>query len=313
LASGAGLEIDCEGNLWAVDQSNEMIYQAESGESASLCSPDTVPWLTEDPISGTVVPSGTQAIDIGWWANVAEVDQPGDYYAGLKIKSNDPANQNLVLPVTMTVTPPATWGKLEGTVTSPGYCDADPAPLEGAEVLVESWMTETVTFTVFVDVYAEDFEANDGGYTTSGTTSWAWGTPTSGPGTAHSGTNVWATNLSGNYNNNEDGYITSPDIDLSAYAGQSTTLFWWQWYEGENCCDYISLEVSNDGGATWNRVYGEFDGGQVNEGVWEQRDSTLSPSYSVSDFRLRFRFRSDYSVTYPGWYVDDVLITASTT
>jgi len=36
----------------------------------------------------------------------------------------------------MTVNPPATHGKLEGTVTGLGYCDADPAPLEGAEVTV---------------------------------------------------------------------------------------------------------------------------------------------------------------------------------
>jgi subtilisin family serine protease len=48
-------------------------------------------------------------------------------------------------------------------------------------------------------VYFEDFENDDGGYTIDGGfTSWAWGTPTSGPGSAHSGSSVWATNLSGN-------------------------------------------------------------------------------------------------------------------
>ncbi len=59
-------------------------------------------------------------------------------------------------------------------------------------------------------VYFEDFEGSDGGYTTTGTTSFAWGVPTSGPRSAHSGENVWATNLSGNYSDNEHGGIISP-------------------------------------------------------------------------------------------------------
>ena len=49
----------------------------------------------------------------------------------------------------------------------------------------------------------ETFDASDGGWTGSGTASWAWGKPTSGPGAAHSGTRVWATNLAGDYGNDE--------------------------------------------------------------------------------------------------------------
>ena len=41
------------------------------------------------------------------------------------------------VPVTMTVEAPASWGKLDGTVTGLGYCDTDPAPLADANVLVE--------------------------------------------------------------------------------------------------------------------------------------------------------------------------------
>ena len=68
-------------------------------------------------------------------------------------------------------------------------------------------------------VYFEDFEASDGGYVPEGSpTSWAWGMPASGPGVAHSGSNVWATNLNGNYADGEFGYTVSPEIDLSAYS-----------------------------------------------------------------------------------------------
>ncbi len=47
--------------------------------------------------------------------------------------------------------------------------------------------------------FSQNFEAGDGGFTASGLTSWEWGAPTSGPGIAHSGDKVWATNLSDGY------------------------------------------------------------------------------------------------------------------
>ncbi len=153
-------------------------------------------------------------------------------------------------------------------------------------------------------VWFRDFEADNGGFTVSGTTSWAWGAPTSGPGAAHSGANVWATNLSGNYNNSEDGYITSPVINLSAYAGQVPVVQWFQYLQSESDFDYASLEVSKDGGTTWTRVYGEVSGSV--DLSWAKRNAVLDATYAVANFRLRFRFRSDSSVTYPGWYVDDV-------
>lgn len=158
------------------------------------------------------------------------------------------------------------------------------------------------------DVYRQDFEANNGNFTISGATSWAWGAPASGPGNAHSGNKIWATNLSGDYNDEEDGDLTSPDINLSAYAGQNLTLSWWQWLQTESCCDGGQVEVSKDGGASWTQVYEGY--GDVDLG-WSRRSVALGPTYAVSDFRVRFYFSSDDSVTYPGWYVDDVAIARS--
>ena len=54
-------------------------------------------------------------------------------------------------------------------------------------------------------IFSSDFEADSGGLTTSGLTSWAWGAITNGPGAAHSGQKGWATNLDGDYANNENG------------------------------------------------------------------------------------------------------------
>ncbi len=152
--------------------------------------------------------------------------------------------------------------------------------------------------------YFEDFEPDDGGFTTAGVTSWAWGAPTSGPGSAHSGTYAWATNPAGNYGPNESGDLLSPPIDLSAYAGRTPVLEWWQWLKSESNFDRASVEVTRDGGATWQRVYGEVSG-DVSL-AWARQSVALDPSYAVPDFRLRFHFRTDSTVQRPGWYVDDV-------
>jgi len=143
--SGAGLEFDCDGNLWAVDQGTATVYQLESGETGSFCNQD-VPWLSESPITGTLTAGGSQDFTIGF--DAGQVDAPGVYHAQLKIKENTPyvvAN----VPVTLTVTPPADLGLLEGTIETQGYCDENPAPLEGAVVTIED--TNGVTYTVVTD------------------------------------------------------------------------------------------------------------------------------------------------------------------
>jgi N-acetylneuraminic acid mutarotase len=155
----------------------------------------------------------------------------------------------------------------------------------------------------------QDFEVSNGGYIADGTNLWAWGAPTSGPGNAYSGGKVWATNLSGNYHSNENAYLTSPNIDLSAYAGQTLTLSWWQWLWTESGADYASVEVSNNGGGTWTVVYGPASG-DVNTDDWAQHVATLDSSYAVSNFRVRFHFTSDTGGAAPGWYVDDVAVSA---
>lgn len=153
-------------------------------------------------------------------------------------------------------------------------------------------------------IYFEDFEADDGSYTVDGSlTSWEWGEPTSGPGAAHSGSKVWATGLGGNYHNNEYGFIVSPDIDLSAYTGQTILLSWWQWLQTEQWYDYASVEVSNDGGSNWNTIY--WIDGTVSSS-WAKQTMLLDDSYAVSNFKVRFGLSTDFSITFPGFYVDDV-------
>ncbi|HWQ83863.1 MAG TPA: S8 family serine peptidase, partial [Anaerolineales bacterium] len=157
-----------------------------------------------------------------------------------------------------------------------------------------------------VTVYSSDFETDNGGFTISGDDpSWEHGAPTSGPGAAHSGANVWATNLSGNYNNNELSYITSPVIDLSAHTGLTPTISFWHWMDSAiNIFDWGAVEATNDGGATWNTVWEMFG----NIPTWSFQSLALDPSYAVSNFQFRFHLQTDASGQYPGWYIDDVEI-----
>ena len=62
--AGAGMEADCLGNLWLVNQVNGKLYKVASGESGSPggCSVD-IPWLTVSPTGGTV--PGTSDSNVG--------------------------------------------------------------------------------------------------------------------------------------------------------------------------------------------------------------------------------------------------------
>jgi hypothetical protein len=154
-------------------------------------------------------------------------------------------------------------------------------------------------------LYSQDFEADNGGFSTYGTNStWQWGEPTSGPGSAHSGVMVWATNLAGHHGNQEDSYVESPDIDLSPFAGSGFSLSWWQWLQTESGFDYGEVQVSNDGGTSWTTVFGPVSGDI--DMSWAQRAVLLDSSFAVSNFRVRFHLYTDSAGTRPGWYVDDI-------
>src|SRR5206468_8081880 len=48
----ASLEADCDGHLWVIDASSQIVYEFESGETG-WCVND-IPWLPENPTSVTV-------------------------------------------------------------------------------------------------------------------------------------------------------------------------------------------------------------------------------------------------------------------
>lgn len=155
----------------------------------------------------------------------------------------------------------------------------------------------------------EDFESNAGGFTTSSLNSWKWGVTTSpeGPGHAHSGTQVWGTNLTGSYAADLNADLLSPMYDLSAAAGQHVILHWWQFLVTEEIYDYAMVQVSKDGGGTWQTIAGPRDGLVSPE--WQQQTVLLDPSYATAQFQIRFILVTDHTTSVGGFFIDDIRIT----
>jgi hypothetical protein len=109
--------------------------------------PVDVPWLSEDPASGTVPGFGDEDVDIVY--DPSTLTQPGDYQAALKIKHETPYTYPDI-PVTLHLLAPTSWGRFTGTVTSQGICDENPRILEGATVNIYT-STGTLVTTLSTD------------------------------------------------------------------------------------------------------------------------------------------------------------------
>jgi N-acetylneuraminic acid mutarotase len=95
-----------------------------------------VGWLSASPGHLVLAPGHSATITVTLRAGTAQgISQPGQYTATVRLDSGVPYPATAV-PVTFTVTPPAGWGKLAGTVA--GRDCASSAALPGATVQVDS-------------------------------------------------------------------------------------------------------------------------------------------------------------------------------
>lgn len=174
-----------------------------------------------------------------------------------------------------------------------------------------SEFSDEVAVTVYVPsiVYFDSFDGeDDNGWTHGGTNDkWQRGVPTSGPMSAVSAPNVWATNLSGNYDNSSANYLVSPVIDLKTV--NNATLTFDHWYELETNYDKGFVEITKDSGNNWTElaVFSHTTNGMK----WDQAVLNLTPHVG-NDVQIRFRLTSDGSVNKQGWYIDNFFIMSAT-
>jgi hypothetical protein len=91
-------------------------------------------WLSVRPSRLTVAPGHSAKVTVLLNAASPSVTQPGSYTATLQFSTDTPYRAR-TLPVRLTATPPASWGRLAGTVTG-RPCHGHTAPLPGATVQV---------------------------------------------------------------------------------------------------------------------------------------------------------------------------------
>ncbi len=169
------------------------------------------------------------------------------------------------------------------------------------------------------------FEDGPDGWTSGGTnSSWAHGTPSGMDISAcGEGSKCWVTNLSGDYNDDEDSWIQSPPMDLSTIR-QDPVLRFRRVFTTESCCDRFWVEVSVDGGTSWRKLgtagsganwynnssdYWAGSSGSGSTPAWEMAAHPLIGVAGKSDVRIRIFFHSDFSITREGVGIDDVEVT----
>lgn len=119
---------------------------------------------------------------------------------------------------------------------------------------------------------------------------------------ANSPTHSWwcGDEATGQYVNNMNSSLVTPDFFLGA---ADTVLRFSTFYIMETSYDYGYVETSTDGGGTWSQLT-QFNGSSGGW-TWSRTRLNYTPGTTV---RLRFRFTSDGSVLYEGWFVDDINI-----
>lgn len=154
----------------------------------------------------------------------------------------------------------------------------------------------------------EDFETGAASWSQDG--SWQVGTSVIGPGGGFDSANAVGTNLTGNYANNVDESLVSPEIFIPVViSDESVHLRFDEYYELEDSFDFGLIEASTDGGLTWATLLSIRTASTGGE--WLQSEISLD-QFTGQAVTLRFRLTTDAEDTFSGWYLDNVSITTET-
>ena len=93
-------------------------------------------------------------------------------------------------------------------------------------------------------------------------------------------------------------------ISVNSYLGAQSVEFWW-WGGCESGIDRGYFDISTDNGTSWINM----DLYTGNDSLWCYENVDVS-SYSAYNINLRFRYHSDGSINYGGFWVDDILVNS---
>ena len=166
---------------------------------------------------------------------------------------------------------------------------------------------------------------------------WEYGEPVEelvngrkGPASAHSGSYCYGIDMDDRYGtfNTETGEFIgyrgdsaylSKEIDMTTAADAKLTFYHWLEVEdsgdNNNIYDKAYIEISLDHGETWEEIWRNPPAPDAKQETlyktdgWEQLTIPLDDYAGKSSVTIRWRFESDYSVCYAGWYIDDVTVS----
>jgi len=303
---------------------------------------DLTPWTGQVVNLRYAFVSSTSTQRAGWYVDAVAVTEAGD--VPIQMTSGQDLGYELVgqpftRPLTADGGPPVLAWSIQPGGTNDGWLTIDPTtgvlsgtPLAANQgpvsviVRVENpsdpsnFDEQTLTADVVQVGWSENFEAGSTGWTFTG--NWQWGTPTgytsTEPGTCHLGTSCLGTVMGGAYSNSmtyTNNRAVSPSIDLT--AATNPMLVYHGWVALESCCDGANVWVSTNG-TTWIHLANPsiaynttISSQQAWNGTslasWNEFTFDLS-AYVGQTIQLAFALHTDGSVTYPGFYVDDIQI-----
>jgi bacillopeptidase F len=262
-------------------------------DDISLLAPDAVAPAAPTGLTGTSDALG--AVSLSWTANTEPDMGHYNLYRSLTSGSG----------YALVGSPVGTTAVDSGATTNvPNYYVVTAVDMWGNESAYSSEFS--ITPAGPVTVFFDNMEGGANGWTHGGTQDqWQLGTPTSGPGHAYSGSNLWATNLAGSYSSSANAWLMSPPVNLTGVT--NATLQFAHWYEFETNYDKGYVEITTNGGSTWTQLGNAYTG---SSGAFVLPTFDLTP-YAGQTVNLRFRMTSDSSINKAGWYIDDVKILSA--
>ncbi len=159
----------------------------------------------------------------------------------------------------------------------------------------------------FDTAFADDMEGDDNGWTHGGVLDdWAHGQPPGSgltdPPSAHSGTNIWANSLGGNYQSYAQNYLLSPVVNCSDMKNVRLTYYRWLASE-KSVYDSAAIFVNNHLVWIGDSSYDQIDS------RWRRHDVDLSAyADSNASVQIKFSLKSDAALQLGGWGIDDLAI-----
>jgi len=163
----------------------------------------------------------------------------------------------------------------------------------------------------FSDIFADDFEISDNGWTHGGSGQDDWmrnvctGNGGYDPSTAASGTKVWGNDLgisgyNGNYQPNVDNWLLSPSINCTGYTGVHLRYRRWLTVE-EGSSDQAQIKVNG------TQVYVNAYTGDHIDTEWALHDIDISALADNNPaVQLSYTLTTNGSTEMGGWNVDDL-------